>query len=62
MKVLHGLHGSYCDGSNPLQNSNPDEASQIDDDIANWLRAANEKVAVGGPFERFRPVDDRARN
>ena len=37
VKVLHGLHGSYGDGSNPLQNLNPNEASQIDDDIANRL-------------------------
>ena len=33
--------------------------SQIYDDIANRLRAANEQVAVGGLVERFRSIDDR---
>ena len=37
-------------------------ALQIDDDVANRLRAANEKVAVGGLVERLRSVDDRPRN
>lgn len=32
--------------------------SQIDDDIAGWLRAANEKVAVRRLFERLGVVDD----
>jgi hypothetical protein len=39
-----------------------DEASQINDDVANRLRAANEKVAVGGLFEWLRSVDDRPDN
>src|SRR5580765_1180422 len=39
-----------------------DCGSQIYDDVANRLRAAHEKVAVGGLFERLRSVSDRPRN
>ena len=44
-----------------LQKS-PGQASQVDDDVTNRLRAANEKVALGGFFEWLRSVDDRPRN
>jgi len=37
-------------------------ASQIDDDVAVRLRAANENVPVGRFVERLRSVDDRPRN
>jgi hypothetical protein len=33
-------------------------SSQIDNDVANRLRAPNEKIAVGGLFEWLRAVDD----
>lgn len=36
--------------------------SQIEDDVAGRLRAADEKVAVGGLFERLRSVGDRSGN
>src|SRR6516165_10778005 len=35
---------------------------QIDDDVVNRLRAANENVAIGGFVERFRSIDDLPRN
>lgn len=38
--------------------SNLDQVLQIDDDIANRLRAANKKVAVGRLVQWFRSVDD----
>jgi hypothetical protein len=54
------MHATVVDGlSDPILESNPVSSSQTDDDIANWLRGANKKVAVGGLFERFRSVDDR---
>jgi hypothetical protein len=40
----------------------PGLASQINDEVTNRLRAANEKVAVGGIFEWLRSVDHRSRN
>src|SRR5712691_2429446 len=44
------------------QKSNHGQASQINDDVANRLRAANEKVALGWLFEWLRSVDDRPGN
>jgi len=38
------------------QKSNPGQASQINDDVANWLRAANKKVALGGLAPETRPL------
>ena len=35
---------------------------QIDDDVVNRLRAANENVAIGGFVERFRSIDDISRH
>src|SRR5215469_6549003 len=37
-------------------------SSQVDDDVSNRSRTANEQVAVCGPVERFRLIGDRARN
>ena|SRR6516162_6273529 len=35
---------------------------QIDDDVVNRLRAANECVAIGGSVERFRSIGDLTRH
>jgi hypothetical protein len=37
-------------------------SSQVDDDVSNRSRTANEQVAVRGLVERFRFIGDRARN
>jgi hypothetical protein len=44
--VLQRPQASYCEESSPPQKSNAGQALQIDDDVADWLSAANEKVAV----------------
>jgi hypothetical protein len=38
------------------------QGSQIDDDVANWLRATNEKVAVRGLVEWLGFIGDNPRN
>src|SRR5215475_15840176 len=35
-------------------------ASQIDDDVTDWLRTANEKVALGRRLERLRSIGNSA--
>ena len=46
----------------PQPESNPGQDSQVDDDVTNRLRAANQKVAIGGLLEWLGPIGNITRN
>ena len=59
MPVATSLRNS---ATNPLRIPTTRQDSQIDDDVTDRLRAANEKVAVGGLVEWLWSIADRPRN